>query len=141
MMRLIEEVTKRCAAVAQQKGVRTCAMSALYGGKGYSVAVLAGTAAVQMTTAKLGEELLALLGSGLTEEGLSTLLNRWSQPLPRAGSFSASSSTAAAPNVFTFGASAGGGGGAAGGSGSSHGLSMAESNATLVAARRIRKPT
>ena len=57
----------------------------LYAGRTYSAAVLSGTVATTMMPGKCGEELLALLGSGLTEEGISTLLRRWSQPQQHLG--------------------------------------------------------
>ena len=78
MVRLLGEVTERCANVGRQRGVRTCAVSVLYGGRNYAANVLSGTVAVTMSASKRGEELLALLGSGLTEESISALLHRWS---------------------------------------------------------------
>lgn len=80
MVRLLGEVTERCATEGGRRGVQTRAISVLYAGRTYSAAVLSGTVATTMMPGKCGEELLALLGSGLTEEGISTLLRRWSQP-------------------------------------------------------------
>lgn len=93
MMRLTGVVTERCAAVARKNDLSTKAVRVQYGGRSLEATVLSGTAAVAMTESKRGEELLALLGSGLTEVGISALLNRWSQtavqgspPAPRSTS-------------------------------------------------------
>ena len=85
MVRLLGEVTERCATEGGRRGVQTRAISVLYAGRTYSAAVLSGTVATTMMPGKCGGELLALLGSGLTEEGISTLLRRWSQPQQRSG--------------------------------------------------------
>ena len=85
MVRLLGEVTERCARESVLRGVPTCAISVLYSGRPYSASVLSGTAATKMTASKCGEELLALLGGGLTEEGISTLLRRWSQAAAASG--------------------------------------------------------
>ena len=79
MVRLLGEVTERCAVEGGKRGVSTRAISIIYGGRAYSAAVLQGTVATCMTASKCGEELLALLSGGLTEEGISILLRRWSQ--------------------------------------------------------------
>jgi len=79
MVRLLGEVTERCAVEGGRRGVSTRAVSVLYGGRNFNASVLSGTVATTMTAGKRGEELIALLGGGLTEEGISTLLRRWSQ--------------------------------------------------------------
>lgn len=84
MFRLLHEVTERCSTKARDGRVLTKAVEVHYGGRSIgSCNVLSGSAAVGMTACKRGEELLALLGSGLTEERLSTLLNRWAQAQER----------------------------------------------------------
>ena len=102
MVRLLGEVTQRCAVEAGRRGVPTCAVSAVYGGRAYSVSVLSGTVAVQMEANKRGEELLALLGSGLTEEDISVLLRRWSQAAAAPSSSSSLSSAKAKASAFSL---------------------------------------
>ena len=83
MMRAIEEVTSRCVQEAQSRGLSTRAVPLVYSGARYSVTILSGTVASgSMSEDARGKELLALLGRGLTEEGLRDLLSRWSQPQP-----------------------------------------------------------
>ena len=80
MVRLLGEVTERCANEGRRRSVRTCAVSVLYAERNYSASVLSGTDGATMSSRMRGRHLLLLLGSGLTEEALSDLLHRWSQP-------------------------------------------------------------
>ena len=84
-LRLLGEVTGRCATVARERGLSTRAISLPYGGRSYSVSVLTGTEAVVMPASRGAAELLALLGAGLTEESLTALLERWSKPVVASG--------------------------------------------------------
>ena len=86
MLRLLGEVTGRCATVARKRGLSTRAISLPYGGRNYSVSVLTGTEAAVMPASRGAAELLALLGAGLTEAGLTALLERWSKPTVASGS-------------------------------------------------------
>ena len=79
------EVTARCAAAARGEGLNTRAVSLLFGGVSYSVSVLSGTVAGEMAATERSIDLLVLLSSGLTEEGLKTLVRRWSKRVARAG--------------------------------------------------------
>ena len=79
-IRLAGEVTERCANVARSRGLHTKAISLPYGGSAYAVSVLSGTDATVMLARRCADELLALLGAGLTEAGLTALLDRWSKP-------------------------------------------------------------
>ena len=85
-IRLVGEVTGRCATVARGRGLKTKAIALPYGGSTYSVSVLTGTEATVMPASRGAAELLALLGAGLTEEGLTALLERWSKPVVASGS-------------------------------------------------------
>jgi hypothetical protein len=103
VLRLLGEVTGRCATVSRKRGLSTRAISLPYGGRAYSVSVLTGTEATVMPASRGMAELLALLGAGLTEEGLTALLERWSKPavdggsgvLPTAAGVAATAQTAA----------------------------------------------
>jgi len=81
-VRLVGETTEKMTNHARNAlgGRSTATVSARYGGRDYSVAVISGTAAVTMTAEQRGEELLALLGSGLQTGDLTTLCSRWSRP-------------------------------------------------------------
>ena len=86
-VRLVGETTEKMTRHAHSSSGRsTATVSARYAGRDYSVAVISGTVAMTMTAEKRGEELLALLGSGLKTGDLTNLCARWSQP-NTAGSF------------------------------------------------------
>jgi len=87
-VRLVGETTTKLTnhAALPGSGRSTATVSARYAGRDYSVAVISGTVAMTMTAEKRGEELLALLGSGLKTGDLTSLCSRWSQP-NIAGSF------------------------------------------------------
>ena len=85
-IRLAGEVTERCANVARGRGLHTRAISLPYGGSTYAVSVLSGTEAAIMQVSRCTTELVALLGTGLTEAGLTALLERWSKPVAAGGS-------------------------------------------------------
>lgn len=85
-IRLAGEVTERCANVARGRGLHTRAISLPYGGSTYAVSVLSGTEATIMQVSRCTSELVALLGTGLTEAGLTALLERWSKPVAASGS-------------------------------------------------------
>ena len=94
MVRLIGEVTTRCSNVARQNGLHRKAVKVQYAAHEYEASVLSGTVgSLGMSASKRGEELLSLLGSGLTEEGISALLHRWSQTTVAQGSSEALRST------------------------------------------------
>ena len=85
-IRLVGELTERCANVARGRGLHTRVISLPYGGSTYAVSVLSGTEATIMQVSRCTSELVALLGTGLTEEGLTALLERWSKPVAAGGS-------------------------------------------------------
>ena len=99
MTRLIEEVSKRCSLVAGQRGLSMKGLPLIYAGSKYQVTVLSGTAASEMTADRRGYELLALLGGGLTEGTLASLLNKWSQPAPGTSAGSTSTTPAGSNDV------------------------------------------
>ena len=106
-IRLAGEVTDRCANVARGRGLHTRAISLPYGGSTYAVSVLSGTEATIMQVSRCTSELVALLGTGLTEDGLTALLERWSKPAAAASSAAHPTTAGVSTPVRTAAASMG----------------------------------
>ena len=94
MVRLLGEVTERCANEGRRRGVPTRAVSVLYAERNYSASVLSGTKGAMISNRSRGRQLLLLLGGGLTEETFSSLLHRWSEAASEAGAAPSAHSSA-----------------------------------------------
>ena len=97
MVRLLGEVTERCANEGRRRGVPTRAVSVLYAERNCSASVLSGTKGATMANRARGRQLLLLLGGGLTEETFSSLLHRWSEAAVEAGAAPSAHSSATQP--------------------------------------------
>ena len=78
-VKLTGEVTHRCASLAREKGLHTTEVPLQFGGKPYSLSVVSGTRAGQMSTTERSIDLLMLISDGLTDGRLTTLMRRWSK--------------------------------------------------------------
>ena len=85
-VRLLAEVTQRCAHAAQAGALATAEVTAAYGGSAHAVTVLAGTVATKMDERSRSAALLALLDNGLSEEALQAFLTQWSVQAAAQGS-------------------------------------------------------
>ena len=73
------EMTHRFASSAAEKGLHTVEVQVQFGGVPFSLSVLSGTRARQMSVTERSIDLLMLLSDGLTEGRLTSLQGRWSK--------------------------------------------------------------
>ena len=81
-VRLAGELSARIAAVNGPSTPSKRPVTVEFRATSYQVVVFHGTVACAMSPKSLGDEMLALLASGITEERVTALLSRWSFPAP-----------------------------------------------------------
>ena len=79
MVKLIGEMTHRCAAEAARTGLTTKACTVTFGGQPFDITVLSGTAALRLTPTERAIDLMVFLSHDPDEEKLTRLLRRWSK--------------------------------------------------------------
>ena len=81
-VRLAGEMSARIVAVNGPSTPSKRPVAVMFRETSYEVMVFTGTVACTMSPTSLGNEMLAMLASGVTEERVTTLLSRWSVPAP-----------------------------------------------------------
>ena len=82
-VRLAGELSARIAHARGPTTPSTRPVQAEFRGQPYQVLVFARTSACAMTAKERGDEMVAMLASGVTEERVTALLERWSQAAHR----------------------------------------------------------
>lgn len=78
-IKLVGEITHRCATEAARTGLSTKACPVNFGGRPLDITVLSGTAALRLTPSERAIDLMVFLSHDPDEEKLARLLRRWSK--------------------------------------------------------------